>query len=167
MRTRLRGEVVSIVDGLYAGRSGAIIGRKEEDHPENPAWKVGIPIGSETCVHVYVLESQLEKTDPALGPFRFRWKTASAWDLIGAVGEFRIQGGRAIYTDVLWSDERSKADRVLLARLEADLRQVNRRVDPDTQIEVLAIDGDAAEQLGWMSPIRYTEAGEALREMVV
>lgn len=105
------------------------------------------------------------------GPFRFDGRVTSAWNLIGAEGEFRIRGGRALYEDVYRGDERQpRSDRVTLRRLDpvddGTLRQINRWVDPDEEIEVFAIDGDAAERLGWIGRLRWDDDGNCYREEV-
>lgn len=103
------------------------------------------------------------------GPFRFDGRVTSAWNLIGAEGEFRIRGGRALYEDVYRGDG-SRTDRVLLRRLDSvddgSLRQVNRWVGPDQGVEVFAIDGDTAERLGWIGRLRWTEDGKPYRGRV-
>jgi hypothetical protein len=61
--------------------------------------------------------------------------TITAWELIGDEGEFRIVGGRTVYSDVC-----SNGGTVRLCRLVAKdgrIHQINRYVDPDTQIEVI------------------------------
>jgi hypothetical protein len=64
--------------------------------------------------------------------------TATAWTMIGwDDGKFRVKGGRVEYETVIYSARRNPA-RVTLARLEPSsvgLRQINRRVDPDTVLE--------------------------------
>lgn len=74
--------------------------------------------------------------------------TATAWELIGfdgADGEsVRVAGGRALYEAVVFNDA-TPGEMVRLDRLEVSaggLRVVNRYVDPDTLLEVVA-DGDA------------------------
>lgn len=62
--------------------------------------------------------------------------TTTAWDLIGDEGEFRIVGGRTVYSDVCSYN----GETVRLCRLVAKdgrIHQINRYVDPDTQIEVI------------------------------
>jgi hypothetical protein len=66
-----------------------------------------------------------------------------AWDLIGEEGQFRLIGGRSTYEAVMYNDATAKSNKVRLAKLVADphrygIRQVNRYVDPDTLVEVLA-----------------------------
>lgn len=64
----------------------------------------------------------------------------TAWDFIGYDGDhyLRIVGGRAKYETAIFSDD-TRGDQVKLARLdEGSLRQVNRYVDPDTPVEVVA-----------------------------
>ena len=107
--------------------------------------------------------------DIRYGPFRFDGRVTSAWNLIGAEGEFRIRGGRALYDDVYLGDG-SRTDRVLLRRLDpvddGRVRQINRWVNPDEEIEVFAIDGDAAERLGWIGRLRWDDDGNCYREEV-
>lgn len=71
----------------------------------------------------------------------------AAWDAIGFDGTLRIKGGRAIYEAVMYNcAARSSAnsDTVTLARLgeyqgtrHHGLHQTNRRVGPDTVLEIL------------------------------
>lgn len=68
--------------------------------------------------------------------------TAAAWELIGQEGIFRLPGGRATYGAVMYCTATARSDRPRLARLDAGpagIRQVNRWVDPDAVVEVLAI----------------------------
>lgn len=65
-------------------------------------------------------------------------KVRCAWDLIGQEGAFRIRGGRSVYEAAFYAPR--DGNRVRLARLvatERGIRQINRWVDPDTEIEVL------------------------------
>lgn len=67
-------------------------------------------------------------------------KIRSAWDLIGHEGKFRLIGGRTVYEAVLFNDATSTSGRPRLARLDVSgewPRQINRYVDPDTEVEVL------------------------------
>jgi hypothetical protein len=67
-------------------------------------------------------------------------ETRTAWDLIGHDGQFRLPGGRAVYEAVMYDEASARGDRPRLARVETrgGLRQVNRWVDADQLIEVLA-----------------------------
>lgn len=77
-----------------------------------------------------------------------------AWDLIGFDGgtadkpaHVRIRGGRALYEAVIFYDG-TRQEKVKLSRLEATpdgIRQVDRRVDPDTEMEILFDDGKVWE----------------------
>lgn len=64
--------------------------------------------------------------------------TRTAWDLIGwDDGLIRIKGGTSVYEAVIFYDD-TPGDNVKLARVVDDgrrLRQVNRYVDPDTELE--------------------------------
>lgn len=70
----------------------------------------------------------------------------TAWDLIGfdgSEGLVRIKGGRTLYEAVDYNDARG-GQTVKLARLvtvihngQPRLRQINRYVDPDTELEVI------------------------------
>lgn len=74
----------------------------------------------------------------------------TAWDLIGFDGRdgyVRVVGGRALYESVDFRDD-TPGGQVRLSRLDHvtvtgepngpwQLRQVNRYVDPDTQLEVV------------------------------
>jgi hypothetical protein len=63
-----------------------------------------------------------------------------AHELIGHEGQFRLPGGRAIYSDVMYDDVASRSDRPRLARLDSTptgLRQINRWVDWEQPVEVL------------------------------
>ena len=92
-----------------------------------------------------------------------------AWSLIGperyspgAIGRFRLVGGRAFYDEArLWIGTR---DRVLLRRIDEGGRVIRRLVEPDAEIEVYRIDGDAAEALGWLGPITRAADGRIYRE---
>jgi len=67
-------------------------------------------------------------------------KTVPAYELIGSEGRFRLVGGRTIYEAVCYLGASARSSRVRLARLVADergLRQINRYVDWNAQIEVL------------------------------
>lgn len=66
--------------------------------------------------------------------------TQPACELIGHEGEFRLPGGRRIYSDVMYDDASARSDRVRLAYLQPQtdgLHQVNRYVDWNQPIEVL------------------------------
>jgi hypothetical protein len=63
-----------------------------------------------------------------------------AYELIGHEGVFRLPGGRATYSDVMYDDAASRSDRPRLARLDptpTGLRQVNRWIDWEQPVEVL------------------------------
>lgn len=67
--------------------------------------------------------------------------TLTAWEAIGFDGDglLRIKGGRALYEAAIFYDG-TRQRCVKLARLEpgdGGLRQVNRYVDPDTELEVV------------------------------
>lgn len=66
--------------------------------------------------------------------------TGIAWDAIGwDDGNFRIKGGRTTYNAVIYNCE-TGGRMVKLSKLVAGphgLQQVNRYVDPDTQLEFL------------------------------
>lgn len=72
-------------------------------------------------------------------------KTATAWESIGwDEGPFRIQNGTAIYQAVIYQCGPREGQTVLLSRLgeyqgvqSVGLKQVNRRVGPDTILEFL------------------------------
>lgn len=67
-------------------------------------------------------------------------RTARAYELIGHEGQFRLPGGRVIYTDVMYNEATARSDRVRLARIavkDGGLHQVNRWVNWDQEIEVL------------------------------
>jgi hypothetical protein len=68
--------------------------------------------------------------------------TRTAWELIGHEGQFRLPGGRAVYEAVMYDEASARGIRPRLARLETrgGLRQVNRWVDPDQPVEVIADD---------------------------
>jgi hypothetical protein len=63
-----------------------------------------------------------------------------ACDLIGHEGRFRLPGGRTVYEAVLYDEATARGARPRLARLETagGLRQVNRWVDWDQPVEVIA-----------------------------
>lgn len=63
----------------------------------------------------------------------------TAWDFIGYDGDYylRLVGGRAKYETAIFYDD-TRGEKVKLARLDGSLRQVNRYVDPDTPVEVVA-----------------------------
>lgn len=63
--------------------------------------------------------------------------TTTAWDLIGDEGEFRIVGGRAIYTDAMYVATEGSVKLAYLKATNRGLHQVNRYVHPDTPIEVM------------------------------
>lgn len=66
----------------------------------------------------------------------------TAWDCIGRVPEthrVRIVGGRTLYEQAIYYDH-TPGEKVKLARLDG-LRQVNRWVDGDTPVELVADDG--------------------------
>lgn len=66
--------------------------------------------------------------------------TGTAWDFIGYDGDhyLRIVGGRARYETAIFHDD-TRGEQVKLARLDpGSLRQVDRYVDPDTPIQVVA-----------------------------
>ena len=73
--------------------------------------------------------------------------TATAWESIGwDNGPFRIAGGKAIYQAVSYQCGPREGQTVLLSRLgeyvngrAVGLRQVNRRVEPDTLLEFLSL----------------------------
>jgi hypothetical protein len=78
------------------------------------------------------------------------YPTSPACELIGHEGQFRLPGGRRIYTNVLYNDASARGDRVRLAYLqpEADgLRQVNRWVGWEQPVEVIQ-DHDALQSSG-------------------
>lgn len=54
------------------------------------------------------------------------------------VSAFRLKGGRAIYEDAQYL-ERGRYESVLVSRLEVGLHFVKRWVDPDTEIDVVAL----------------------------
>lgn len=58
-----------------------------------------------------------------------------AWDLIGYDGDQYVQivGGRARYDSVMYWDD-TPGTQVILGRLNADLSQTLRYVDPDTPV---------------------------------
>jgi hypothetical protein len=68
--------------------------------------------------------------------------TATAWELIGLVPDnarVRIQGGRALYDEVIFWDD-TPGEKVLLARLDVGargLKQVNRYVEHNTVLEIV------------------------------
>lgn len=67
--------------------------------------------------------------------------TRPACELIGYEGSFRLPGGRTIYEAVMWDGSRTTSARPRLARLVAGddgIRQINRYVDWEQPIEVLA-----------------------------
>ena len=67
----------------------------------------------------------------------------TAWELIGETGVFRVPGGRATYTDVMYNEATARTDRVQIARLDAGengLRQVTRWIEPDQELEILELD---------------------------
>jgi hypothetical protein len=73
-------------------------------------------------------------------PFEY-WHSRPACDLIGHEGWFRLPGGNAVYGAVMFNDATARGDRPRLVRLEAradGLHQVNRYVDWDAPVEVLA-----------------------------
>lgn len=63
----------------------------------------------------------------------------TAWDLIGYEGESWVQvvGGRAKYDTVMYHDD-TPGTQVILGRLNADLSQTLRYVDPDTPMRFVA-----------------------------
>lgn len=68
--------------------------------------------------------------------------TQTAWSLIGFEGPdyVRIVGGRTKYENVMFNDN-GRQQKVLLAYLDTtggNLHQVNRYVDPDTLLEIVA-----------------------------
>lgn len=68
-------------------------------------------------------------------------KTTTAWQVIGYDGpdSLRVVGGRALYDAAIYYDD-TRGTQVKLARLDATaggLRQVNRYVSPDTQVEIV------------------------------
>lgn len=64
----------------------------------------------------------------------------TAWDVIGYDGpaHIRIAGGRTLYETAFFYDN-GRTHNVRLARLDTKdgLRQVNRYVDPDTEVELV------------------------------
>ena len=63
-----------------------------------------------------------------------------ACDLIGHEGEFRLPGGRTVYSDVMYDDASARSDRPRLAYLKSTkdgLHQVNRYVGWNDLVEVL------------------------------
>lgn len=73
-----------------------------------------------------------------------------AWELIGHEGSFRVLGGRTIYEGIMRNEATARSDGLVrlcyLSTRDGGIRQINRWVDGDTPIEVLA-DHDA-EVLG-------------------
>jgi len=63
--------------------------------------------------------------------------TTTAWDLIGAEGEFVIEGGHTVYSDVVYVGTESTVKLAYLKVGFEGIHQVNRYVDPDTPIVVL------------------------------
>jgi hypothetical protein len=65
-----------------------------------------------------------------------------AYELIGHQGVFRLPNGRTLYEAVMYDDATAKSDRPRLARLDGTspegIRQINRYVDWDQPIEVIA-----------------------------
>jgi hypothetical protein len=79
------------------------------------------------------------------GPF-------TAWQMIGwegNCGTFRIVGGRAIYTDIMYNCATARSDNVKLCRLGNEqgigINEVKQYVDADTKIEILSI-----TRAGWL-----------------
>jgi hypothetical protein len=73
---------------------------------------------------------------------RFPGTRAPAWDFIGYDGPhwLRIVGGRALYEAAIYYDD-TPGDHVKLVRIDTSrgyLRQIERRVNPDTVLEVVA-----------------------------
>lgn len=62
-----------------------------------------------------------------------------AYELIGREGQFRLPGGHRVYEAALYNDARARSDRVRLAYLTPELRQVNRYVDWESPVEVLVL----------------------------
>lgn len=60
-----------------------------------------------------------------------------AWDVIGSERVFKVKGGRSIYENAVFNDnrpgERVRFDRIVSQR--GGLRVINRYVDQDTEIE--------------------------------
>lgn len=88
--------------------------------------------------------------------------TMTAWELIGFEGAFRIVGGRSQYDAVQFNDPNGRQRKVLLSRLDSGLRQTDRYVDPDTQLEILS---DPGNQLEWYRGLQI-EHREAFRPAV-
>lgn len=66
----------------------------------------------------------------------FKGVKVTAWDVIGSERLVKIKGGRSVYENAYYSDERG-ADNVRLDRIKVEpqgLRVINRYVDPDTEI---------------------------------
>ena len=65
-------------------------------------------------------------------------KVMTAWELVGAHGRFRIVGGRTEYEGIDYRDD-TAGTKVRISRLVegGGFRQVDRWIDPDTQIEVI------------------------------
>lgn len=62
----------------------------------------------------------------------------TAWELIGFYGQVKVKGGRTVYESVDYRDD-TPGTKVRLARLGENLRQINRWVDPDTELEVIEV----------------------------
>ena len=85
---------------------------------------------------------QPERNEPAEGCEHPH--VVAAWELIGAAGNFRVQGGRTVYEAVQWNEATARGYRPRLSRLvtvtengQHYLHQIDRWVDPETRIEVL------------------------------
>ena len=85
--------------------------------------------------------------------------TGKAWDAIGwDDGKIKIKGGRAIYEAIFAVEGRRGQSLCKLARLASDERglyQLNRYVDPDTEIEFLTCEKTSKldfPNLNWVKP---------------
>jgi hypothetical protein len=67
-------------------------------------------------------------------------RTMKACELIGEEGQFRLPGGRTIYTNVMYDCATARSDRPRMARLVS--KQINRWVDWDQEVEVLSHEAD-------------------------
>jgi hypothetical protein len=84
----------------------------------------------------------------------------AAWSLCGGDGKFQIRGGRTIYESI-GASTTERTDRVRLMRLDTSrgLSQIDRWIDPDTEIEVIEVDVWTAHFAGLCGRVRWTADG--------